>query len=550
MRRFTRSSLLAPCLAALLVGPGAACTTAVPMDEVGTSSSSTSKMGSSKPTGSQSSKPGAPSDASDSVGSPDPGEQTDGQPGEEPGEQPGEGPGEQPGGEPGEEPDQGECQDGEVDRNCHAREDGTPIEFPTGVPIGNCKAGTRVCADKQWGPCKGAIPPEPEDDCEIPNDDASCDGVANAGCDCVTGETRSCGKSDVGACKLGTQRCVDGQWEEACEGAINPSPEKCDGQGIDEDCDGDTDLADDQCACIDDSTEYCERSKEKGDCKWGQRSCKEGSWSSCKPWAKKQDEICGSRPAVKGIVWTGDEDCDGGVDTSPLGKPGPKGCIDMMLDQDKDGYGKFGPDLSKIKFQSQLDTIGTACLCPDRPDIKEKRDQGWIERNFKANRDCGDCPHPLDAAGREAFPGSRATTTVPNRCLRKVNWLLAPIHAKDPGYFDLNCDRVHKDPDNRNGELEKLVCRPSGEFTCTEVGNGRLILPKGQPRLLCGRRYDFGRCYPIIKETYQAPSGSLWQDDATGTGGDDTTTGDPKPKKKLVGCGFRKTGRRHLIRCH
>lgn len=535
MRSFGKSQFIAPLLTALLVH-GSACTTDARKKNSTADSSdaastdlpggpdSTSKGPSSQP-GAQPSN--SQSDSSSSAPqNPDPGSSS--APSDDTQSE-----------EPGEQPDPGACEDGEVDRNCHALEDGTPIEFPTGVPIGNCKAGTRVCEGNQWSPCKGAIAPLEKDNCEIPNDDATCDGVTNAGCDCVTGQTRDCGKSNIGACKLGTQRCVNGQWEEACEGAIYPEPEVCDGKGIDEDCNKFADLEDDECECIDDSSEYCERPKEKGDCKWGKRSCSNGKWGACKAWAKIEPEICGSRPDLDGVIWTGDENCDGEIDTSPIGKPGPKGCVKMMLDQDRDGFGKLGPDLANIRNKNQVELIGTACLCPNRPDIQEKVDQGWVERNSKANQDCGDCAPPYDRDGRNVFPRNRSTTTVSNRCLRHLGWsgLGGGSALLD---FDLNCDGSHTDPDDR-GDIKVIRCRKSGEFSCSVAGSGRLILPKGQARLTCGRRYEFGRCYAEVENGYHDDPGD------TGTGGGDTTT--EKPKKTFKGCRIEGTGRYHLIRC-
>lgn len=570
--RFTSRSLgvVTPIIGALLL-QGTACTIDSP-DSDDTSSESSESSAPNLPSGLPSSQGPTPSSApgsnpslpqpgtnpsSSAPQNPDPGTSSSStNSSQEPGEEP--------------EPDPGECFDGEVDLNCHAHEDGTPIVFPSGVPMGNCKAGTRECVDKRWGPCKGAIAPEPEDNCEVINDDATCDGVPNAGCDCLPGETRECGVSNVGACKMGKQRCVKGKWDEACEGAIYPTPEQCDGKAIDEDCNGKTDLEDDQCECLNDTTDYCERTKQKGDCKWGKRNCSEGSWSKCEAWAKPETEVCGSRPDVAGIIWTGDEDCDGGIDTSKVGKPGPKGCVKMMLDQDKDGYGKIGLDLSDLRPKGSLERLSTACLCPNRPDIAEKRREGWVERDFKANRDCGDCAAPLDRAGRDVFPGNNATTTSSNACLRHVGWTLG-VGSRDPGDFDLNCDRRHTDPSDR-GDLQVIRCRKSGDFSCREVGAGRLILPRNEERLTCGRSYDFGQCYAIIEESYDpnadlsstvddgstfSPGGSssFLPGDSSFLPGSSTfddgssTFDDTKPKKKFKGCAVRKTGGRHLIRC-
>lgn len=447
-----------------------------------------------------------------------------------------------------------ECEDGQVDTNCLTFPDGTPIEFPTGMPVGACEPGTRVCSGGKWGSCEGAIAPKPKDDCTVLGDDSDCDGVPNAGCDCKPGEVRRCGETDQGACEYGEQRCIGGKWDKECVGAIYPQKEVCDGKGIDENCDGKADLDDDACDCLDKSQEYCQRKGNlEGDCRWGQKTCEAGKWSRCKEWAKPIREVCGKREAVKGVKWTGDENCDGGIDTSPYGEPGPAGCVNMMLDQDGDGFGKIGPDLSRIRGDDQVRIIGTACLCPERPDIQEKRAEGWVRVNGRENQDCGDCPSNSD--GHLVYPGSLNTATRPNSCLTALRWPLAlnrgPSELLD---FDLNCDGVHKDPSNRNGEIDILECQRSGEFSCSAEGPGRLI-PRGPRGVWCGGTFEFGECYAITRtEEPEAEAKSLFDSDGgEDSGSDDDGTDDntePKePKKVFVRCGRRRTSGSHQIRC-
>jgi len=80
----------------------------------------------------------------------------------------------------------------------------------------------------------------------LANDDSTCDGVddnCNGNADedfvaasCYTGPPNT---ADVGACKSGTQTCTAGTLD-ACTGQETPSVEAC-GDGVDNDCDGDTD---------------------------------------------------------------------------------------------------------------------------------------------------------------------------------------------------------------------------------------------------------------------------------------------------------------------
>jgi hypothetical protein len=75
---------------------------------------------------------------------------------------------------------------------------------------------------------------EKKEYCEYGCSDNTCIQPA-----CTEGQTRSCGSSNIGICKYGTQTCINGNWG-ACIGSVNASTEIC-GNQLDDDCDGTTD---------------------------------------------------------------------------------------------------------------------------------------------------------------------------------------------------------------------------------------------------------------------------------------------------------------------
>lgn len=392
----------------------------------------------------------------------------------------------------------GECEDGDK-AECDELEDGSKVAFPTGVPMGPCKRGTKTCVGEKWGKCVGTIAPIAKDKCDVPGDDSNCDGVPNSGCDCISGKTRPCGKSDVGECRMGKQSCVGGQWSEDCVGAVMPSKERCDGNRKDEDCDGAADTDDADCECIDNSQEFCERAGQRGDCKWGKRTCRSGRWSRCAEWAVPEQEVCGRRNPVSGVAWTGDENCDGGVDTSPFGRVGPRGCVRMMMDKDRDGFGRIGKDLSEMQEGENLEKLATACICTTRADIQDKYREGWVRaQRDRENRDCGDC----QVGGDIVVPGSSRKYDEPSVCLKSL---------RHPLPFDYNC----------NGSEDRLY---RGKFTCELDSSTNSCVKRGawadEAGPKCGESADY-----------------LGDDLCNMEGGECTQEGNMQPPQKTQFCG-------------
>ncbi|TNE44738.1 MAG: VWA domain-containing protein [Deltaproteobacteria bacterium] len=234
---------------------------------------------------------------------------------------------------------QGRCTDGET-KPCYSGPQGT-------VNQGSCRAGTITCSGGSWSACSGERKPEKElcdgldNDCNGSIDDGLsrecqtacgkgietcvngsyanctapkpqpeiCDGKDNDcngkiddnNCSCKDGEARSCyngpqGTENVGECRAGTQRCVQGKWETACSQEQQPQKEVC-GDNKDNNCDGKTDEG---CStCKDGETRPCPTP-----CSKGRQTCQGGKWGECSDKSPIPFEICDGK----------DNDCDGKTD--------------------------------------------------------------------------------------------------------------------------------------------------------------------------------------------------------------------------------------------
>ncbi|MBX3250887.1 MAG: putative metal-binding motif-containing protein [Myxococcales bacterium] len=175
--------------------------------------------------------------------------------------------------------------------------------------VGACRLGTETCEAGEWVGCDAILPAE--ELCEPRGVDEDCDGAVDEGCPCVTGETRSCG-TDVGACTLGTQTCTSGSWG-ACAGGVSPRLETC--NGVDDDCDGN----------VDEGTGGGSCGTDVGECRRGTEVCVSGALQ-CQGSVGPVAEMCNGR----------DDNCNGVVDDVAPGSP------QCWRDADGDSYAPMG----------------------------------------------------------------------------------------------------------------------------------------------------------------------------------------------------------------
>lgn len=125
--------------------------------------------------------------------------------------------------------------------------------------FGPCKAGVRTCLagagnrTSAWSSCQGAVAPAASDLCTVDGDDSNCNDAPNDSCDCVLGESESCGTiyGSLGVCAQTSLSCrASGTWP-AASSCAPTSAEVCNALGQDEDCDG---VVDEGCNCHDPSS--------------------------------------------------------------------------------------------------------------------------------------------------------------------------------------------------------------------------------------------------------------------------------------------------------
>ena len=384
---------------------------------------------------------------------------------------------------------------------------------PCGLQVGECEPGVETCDDSgEWsGECVGATLPDDEI-CDGRDND--CDGAVDE--DNPSGENE-CDTGEPGICTDGTTACVDG--EVRCVRNHSPEAEICD--GLDNDCDGQTDQGNpeggEQCdtgvpgicargrsRCVDTDVvcegitapglEFCDgldndcngetdegspgtgfpcETPESGVCSAGSTVCRDGS-VQCVRDTEPSNELC------DGL----DNDCDGEIDEG-------NAIVGVECDTDREGVcatGRTSCAGGVLNCNPVAEPDNEICDGLDN-DCDGETDEGAPGVGDVCETDepgvCGPGTTQCDAAGnivcaRDVEPSEEVCDNLDNDCNGEIDEAREICDG-----IDNNCDGQIDEDDPDMGLAcdsgQAGLCSP-GQITCIE---GLLI------------------CTPVVVSTYE-----------------------------------------------
>jgi hypothetical protein len=284
--------------------------------------------------------------------------------------------------------DAGGCDETD-DERCNGVDDDCDGEVDEGVrrecpkQKGVCQQASLACREGEFaGTCAGEYGMNYEaEESSCDGLDNDCDGETDEGCSCDPGETQECGEQRPGICTLGEQTCRDdGTWG-TCNGQTMPKQEVC-SDGKDNDCDGNVDEGED---AVDAETWYRD---EDGDGYAGSSTTQQACDDPGENWYDK-DRDCREgndtiHPGAAEKCDGSDQDCDGTVDEGATSKCGNQKGVCQGATVACQG-GSF-PDCGSSEYSNHAQSNGTSWEAHETANYADDRDNdcdGYTDELFE-----------------------------------------------------------------------------------------------------------------------------------------------------------------------